>query len=274
MKLQSLVFTTFVALALTACSPEAKKVDSPITSAIDKGRESGDATFDHSGYDALLRDTIAYEAGRVDYKKLADRESELDAYLASLGAADVKSLGTDEQLALFINAYNAYTLKLILEHYPGIGSIRDIDSPWKTRRYEIGGQTLSLDDIEHGILRPIFRDERIHFAVNCAAIGCPALADFAYTGSRVQTQLDEVCEAAMGNPRYAQVDQDTLRLTKIMDWYGNDFTDDTYKGAERTRARWAAKHGPKTIDDLVERTGGEPDLEFLEYDWSLNDVER
>jgi len=264
----------FAVVFLAACAPEAKKVDSPITKSIEEGRKDGEATFDHSRYHALVEQAVDYKAGRVDYRLLVERRSELDAYLETIATAQVESYGSDEQLALFINAYNAYTLALILDHYPGLKSIRDIDSPWKTRKYVVGKETLSLDDIEHGIIRPIFRDERIHFAVNCAAIGCPPLADFAFEGARIDEQLDRVSSQAMANERYAQVDEDTLRLTKIMDWYASDFTDDAYRGAEETRGLWAAKHGTPEIRELVERTDGKPDLAFLEYDWSLNDVAR
>jgi hypothetical protein len=130
---------------------------------------------------------------------------------------------------------------------------------------------LSLDDIEHGLIRPIFKDPRIHFAVNCAAIGCPPLADFAFVGSKLQTQLDTVSSKALSNKRYAVVDGGKLRVTKIMDWYGEDFTKEGWEPVAESIPKWVAPRSTEAVRAYVQK--GDPKLGFLDYDWSLNDVE-
>lgn len=264
---------TALALALVACAPEAKVLDDPITKKIESGLSSGDAEFDHSAFHELLQEVVDYEAGRVDYRSLNEQRVKLDSYLTSIAQANLTELNRDEQLALFINAYNGYTLKLILENYP-VESIKNIDNPWGTKRYKVAGHELSLDNIEHNIIRPIYLDERIHFAVNCAAIGCPALADFAFVGPRIDEQLDEVSKRAMSNERYARVKGQTLYLTKILDWYGSDFTDDAYQGARKTVAQWVAQHSTPQIKKVVDAANGDPNVSFVDYDWRLNDVDR
>src|SRR5690554_5944218 len=160
------------------------------------------AKFDHSGFAQLLAAHADSAAGRVDYAGLKKDEKKIDAYLKKLDAVDLKTLGPDEKLALLINAYNAYTLQLILENYPGIKSIKDLKSPWKSKRYKVGGHTLSLDDIEHGLIRPVYKDSRIHFAVNCASIGCPPLQAFAFEGDKLDAQLDLAARKTLQDTRY------------------------------------------------------------------------
>lgn len=289
----SLVTILVALVGLTACSgcgaPKAKAIDGDVAEAIkepvEKPAEAPEAAevdepdvaeqapagFDHSSYGELLAAHVDEGAGRVDYAALKPKEAELDAYLATLAEADLKTLSRDEQLALLLNAYNAYTLKLILENYGEIESIRDLKDPWGTKRYQVAGDTLSLDDIEHGLIRPLFKDPRIHFAVNCAAIGCPPLADEPFLGDTVQTQLDEVTKSALSNPRYAKVEGGKLHLTKIMEWYGEDFTKEGWEPTARSLPEWVAPRSTEEVRAYVEKGGRK--VTFVEYDWSLNDVE-
>ena len=229
---------------------------------------------DHAPYDALLKAFVKQDAGRVDYAGLKEREAELDAYLTVLADAPVSELDDDEKYAFYANAYNAFTLKLIVEKYPELESIRDIDKPWKTERWQLAGETVSLDHIEHGILRPTFKDPRVHFAVNCAAIGCPPLRGEAFVAERLDEQLEDSTRAALQNPRYAKVKSGRLYLTKILEWYGKDFTDTTFKGHTGTVAEYVAGYSTEDVSALVEKKKGKPSVRFMDYDWKLNDVEK
>jgi hypothetical protein len=260
-------------LASSGCAPKAEKIDSPIIDRLEKGMESGTKTFDHSAYDELLGEHVRQREGLVDYAGLDEDEEKLDSYLESIASADLASLGREEQLALLINAYNAYTLKLIIENYPEIESIREIDAPWETARYTVGGFELSLDDIEHGIIRPVYKDPRIHFAVNCASIGCPPLRASAYEGADVDEQLDVATQDTLRDERYVRLEGDTLYLNKIFKWYGEDFIDDDFRNSAATVPRFVARYAREEVAELVEKEGGSPTVSFLEYDWSLNDVE-
>jgi hypothetical protein len=265
---------------LSACSSgcvslfaaDAELVDSPIVGELKK-TPSGGASVDHSIYASLLESYVNYDTARVDYAALKADEAKLDNYLAQIAQIDLESLGDDESLALLINAYNAFTLKLIVEHYPKIDSIKDLDSPWKTRRWNVGGHKLSLDDIEHGLIRPLYKDSRIHFAVNCASIGCPPLADWPYEGDKIDAQLDKAARRTLGDERYARVDGEKLMLTSVMSWYRDDFVSDEFSPSAETLQAYAARYGGEKIEALVEGKGGEPAVGFIEYDWSLNDVE-
>ena len=269
-KLLSILVVVFC--AIVGCSaPGAELIDCPIVDELEAGMESGDQVFDHSGYTELLEAHVDSTAGTVDYAALQDDEEQLDAYLASLADVDLSELDGDEQLALLLNAYNAYTLKLILEHYPGIDSIRDISSPWTTERYDVGGYTLSLDQIEHGIIRPLYKDPRIHFVVNCAARSCPYLAEYAYTGEQLEEQLQERTEAILSDERFVRIEDDRLRYTKVMEWYESDFVDSSFTGHAPNVAQYIARYSSDEVRQFVESNDGDPRTSSLDYDWDLND---
>lgn len=268
------IFLLLLLIALMGCAPEAKVLDAPIVEQLNQGQSAGTATFDHSAWNTILAAHSKPETGRFDYASLKANQAPFDLYLDTLARADVTQLGRAEQYALLLNAYNAYTIKLILEHYPDVKSIRDLDAPWKSRRYNVAGHTLSLDDIEHGLLRPLFKDPRIHFGVNCASIGCPPLPAFAFDGRHVESQLDRVTRAALENPRYAAVEGDKLKLNPILDWYGQDFIDEAFIAHAKTVPVWVARYASPEVKDLVKAKGGAPDVVFMDYDWRLNDVSR
>ena len=257
-----------------ACNPApaADLVSSPIVEQLRRGMESGESTFDHGTYDELLADHVNEETGRVDYGGLSKDEARLDAYLERVAGADLSALSRDAQLALLINAYNAYTLTLILEHYPGIESIRDISNPWTTERYEVGGYTLSLDQIEHGLIRPLYQDPRIHFAVNCAAVDCPYLAEDAYTGPSIDEQLEARAEAILTNEQFVRLEEGTLRYPKVMDWYRSDFVDPEFRGHAPNVAQYIARYATEEVQAFIREHDGDPAASPLDYDWSLNDV--
>ncbi len=256
---------------LSLFAPSAKLVDSPIVEDLKKDPDDAQ-DFDHSAYAELLEQHVDYDTARVDYAGLKNDEAKLDSYLDTIATVDFATLDQDAKLALLINAYNAYTLKLILEHYPGIESIKDLDSPWKTKRYVVAGHKLSLDDIEHGLIRPFFEDSRIHFAVNCASLGCPPLAPWPYEGAKIDEQLDQAARRTLQDDRYARVEDGKLELTSVMNWYRDDFVSDEFSPSAQTLPMYAAKYGGDEIRQLVDEHGGEPAVGFLEYDWALNDV--
>ena len=175
-------------------------------------------------------------------------------------------------MALLINAYNGYTLQLILENYPKVKSIRDIKSPWKTARYKVGKATVSLDNIEHHLLRPIYKDPRIHFAVNCASVGCPPLLNEAFTGASLEKQLNAATKATLTSPLYIKTQGDTLKVTSILKWYGGDFTNTTYKGHTKTVAAFVAKYALPDVASMIKKQNNAPPVSYLDYDWRLNDT--
>jgi len=226
------------------------------------------ATFDHSAFDALLKAHVSTEGGFVDYDALKKDADKLDAYIAAIGKADVNTLGRDERLAFLINAYNAFTLRLILDHYP-VDSIKDIpsDQRWDAKRWTTVGGTYSLNQIEHELIRPKFAEPRVHFALVCAAIGCPPLRPEAYTGSRLEEQLADQSRYVHTHARWFRLHEDTgeVELTALYDWYGGDF-----EQKASSIVGFAAQYSP----DLVRliNAGKEPRVKFLDYSWRLNSV--
>lgn len=268
------IFWTLLLVFAFGCAPDSKVIDSPIVEQLSIGQRQGTGHFDHSAWTQILKAASKPETGRLDYAWVKANQGALDAYLKTLATADLSTLGRNEQFALLLNAYNAFTIKLIVENYPNVKSIRDLSDPWKTSRYVVAGVTVSLDDIEHGLLRPLFKDPRIHFGVNCASIGCPPLSDEAFEGKSVESQLDKVVKAALANPRYAGVKDGKLQLTAILDWYGGDFTDETFIGHAKTLPVWVARYSTADVKALVKKSGGSPSVEFMDYDWKLNDSSR
>ena len=179
---------------------------------------------DHSSYAALLEQHVS--SGVVDYRGFKDDESRLDEYLKVLEAVNTADLSRNEQFAFFINAYNAWTIKLILTGYPGIDSIKDLGNllkgPWKKKIARIDGKLLTLDDIEHKILRPRFKDPRVHFAVNCASKGCPPLHSEPYYGSTLEQQLDEVTRGFINDQGRNRLEDQTLYVSRIFKWFSKE----------------------------------------------------
>lgn len=248
------------------------------------------ASADHgdAAWTALLARHVHWnEAGTataVDYDGFARDRAALDAYLAALAAvpvADFERWPRAERMAFLINAYNAATVALVLDHEPGLASIKDIggwfSSPWKQRYVDLFGATRTLDEIEHELLRgaPDFDEPRIHFAVNCASIGCPALRPEAYAGDRLAAQLDDQTRRFLRDRtrNHWQAAAATLTLSKIFDWYGEDFSRGGFDGV----ADFAARHAAE-LADTAEARGrigrGAFDIDYGDYDWSLNRATR
>ena len=223
--------------------------------------------FDHSAFDALLKKHVD-EHGWVDYKALADGAAELDAYIATIADAPFDALGRDEKLALLINAYNAFTLRLILDYYP-TESIYDIPDAkrWDAKRWNLAGAVYSLNQIEHELVRPKFVEPRIHFALVCAAYSCPKLRNEAYTGDKLEAQLADQTAYTHTHDRWFRFDKksNTVYLTALYDWYGGDF-----EAVSGSVLEYVASQAP-AIRSAID-AGGEPKVRWLDYDWKLNDV--
>ena len=246
--------------------------------------------FDHShaAWTALLRRHVVLlrdgQASQVRYAGFAAERAALQAYLGTLSAlprAGFEALGKADQQAFLINAYNAFTVELILTKYPDLKSIRDLgnllSSPWKPRWIPLLGGRASLDDIEHRMLRARGRydEPRVHFAVNCASIGCPMLREEAFVGERLDAQLEQQARRFMADRSRNRYDatRGRLELSKIFDWYGEDFTLG-HRGIGSVRG-FAARHADLLADAPADRERirrESVDLTFLEYDWSLNDT--
>ena len=232
------------------------------------------ATFDHSAFTAVLQHVVDGR-GFVDYAALAADPSPLVAYLRRLAATDPANLSDADRLAFWLNTYNAYTLQLIVDYYP-VESIRDVvgglfgplvNSPFKVEFVTVGGEVITLDEVEHGTIRKEFDEPRIHFALVCAAVSCPPLRAEAYVGDRLDAQLDDQARRFLHNDAKNRVpaDEDTIALSKIFSWFGGDFggTDDALQA-------FIAPYFDGDVRAKLER--GAYDVDFLSYNWSLNDT--
>jgi hypothetical protein len=242
---------------------------------------SGSAkTVDHSAWDALLKSYVKPGPdglNRVDYVAFKDEgHGALKDYISTLVAVDPATLDRREQFALLANLYNAKTIDIVLENYP-VKSIKDISlggglltvftgGPWKSKVLKMKGVALSLDDIEHGILRPTFKDPRVHYAVNCASVGCPNLGTEAFTGAKLEAQLNAAARAYVNSPRGAKVGPDGLVVSSIYSWFDEDFGGND-KGVIEHLRTYAAP-------DLAQKLEGTKSISDHAYDWSLNDAKK
>jgi hypothetical protein len=225
-------------------------------------------SFDHSAFDTLLQRYVDAD-GWVDYIGLKTNVAELDQYLESVAAAPLEAMGRDAKLALLINAYNASTLKLILDHQP-INSIQDIpdEERWDAVRWNIGGNLWSLNQIEHEQIRPKFVEPRVHFALVCAALSCPPLRNEAFTTTRLEQQLQKQAQYVHDHATWFKYDPDasTASLTKLYSWYGDDFTQVAGSPLE-----FASRYSPPLERTLAD--GMTPAIEWLPYEWDLNSLQ-
>lgn len=242
--------------------------------------------FDHSIWDGLLQKHVHMvrdgRASEVDYHAFLQKHQELRSYLSQLSVVKSSEFATwakPAQLAFLINAYNAYTVELILTRYPKLDSIKDLGSflrsPWKKKFVPLLGKTRSLDDIEHGLIREkgVYNEPRIHFAVNCASIGCPALLDAAFTGVRLEQQLEAVTRAFLADRsrnRY-NAKTGTIEISKIFDWYREDFESGwhDWHSLNEFLAHYADSLAD-TSDAKEKLVTGDAKVKFLDYDWKLN----
>lgn len=231
--------------------------------------------IDHGRWNTLLQEFVVPGddgINRVRYADMGDdARASLKGYLDAMQAIDPARYSRDSQFAYWINVYNALTVQVILDHYP-VDSIRDIDispgffsdGPWKKKLLTIDGQRVSLDDIEHRILRPLMQDPRVHYAVNCASIGCPNLAPRAWAPARLDEMLDDAAKAYVNHPRGARVDDGELRVSSIYRWFEADFGGDEAGVIAHLRG-----HAEPELERALQ---GIDSIDDHGYDWSLNDA--
>lgn len=229
---------------------------------------------DHGAWrDFLARYVVASPDGinRVRYGAVADEDRRsLDGYIVQMAVVDPTALGKDEAFAYWTNLYNALTVDLILDRYP-VKSIRDIKpsllaiGPWKMIVVAVNGQQLTLDDIEHGILRARWKDPRTHYAVNCASIACPNLRAEPFTGENLGEALDQAARDYVNNERGVHFDKSgRLVASSIYDWFREDFG-----GSEQGVIDHLLRYAEPALAERLRRTR---DIAKYEYDWTLNDA--
>jgi len=246
------MISTLIVLAAALTSAQAQEFD-----------------LNHAQYNALLARYV--HEGLVDYAGLKSGRADLDAYLAAAGnvpMATFQRWSKDDQLAFLINVYNATTLQLIIDNYP-LKSIKSIGSllkgPWDQDSTALFGKVISLDTLEHKIIRKNYAEPRIHFALVCAALGCPSLRAEAYSGTRLHDQLDDQTRTFLSTPEKNRLDSDKgkLYLSPIFKWYKEDF-----EATSSSLAAFVAPYmGATDSPDAFEKY----DIAFTDYDWSLND---
>jgi len=260
-----------LALLLTvpaACgAPASRPASGEIAEEMRASLASGEAVFDAAPLDRLMAEGT--RDGLVDYGYFQSHRQDLDAYLRRVAEADLAALDPDHLMALLINAYNALTIRSILVHWP-VDSIREIDGVWTETKHTVGGYELTLDGIEHNLLRPFFQDPRIHFAVNCASASCAPLPPWAYSGEELEAQLEERSRSFLSDPANVRVEEGTLLLSKYFDWYGEDFTAEGWEPRAETIPEFVARYTREDVKEFITEHAGSPPVEFLEYDWSLN----
>ena len=213
--------------------------------------------LDHSKWTVLLQKHVD-ENGFVNYQNFAQDREELNEYLGYLSSfSPDASWSVQEQLAYYINLYNAYTVQLILDNYP-TASIKDLNGPWTKAFVPVGNKRLSLGGIENSILRKM-NEPRIHFAINCASFSCPKLLNEAFTASKIDAQLDLVTRDFVNSDRN-QITPSKAQVSQLFNWYAKDYL----------------TNGTATVKAFINRysevkISNDTTLEFLEYDWSLNE---
>jgi hypothetical protein len=215
----------------------------------------------HEGFDKLLENNIT-EDGVVNYKGIMKERATLDAYIAYIKATSPEEKWSDDKTkAFYINVYNAYTILLILDNYP-LKSIMKISKrgkdAWHQKFVVVGGETFSLNDIEHQILRKKYSDPRIHVGVNCASFSCPPIANFAFTEANVETELERLMKKFINDPARNRITSKKITLSKVFEWYKGDFT---------KNGSLVTYINGYTEVELTKKTK----VRYLEYNWNLNE---
>lgn len=208
---------------------------------------------DHSVFNSLLSSYVSN--GNVNYNGFKGSQAKLKTYISDLTTnAPAGDWSRNEKLAYWMNLYNAATINLILDNYP-LKSIMDLDGgkPWDTKRVTVDGKSYSLNDIEHKIIRPTFKDARIHFAVNCAAKSCPPISSTAFTGKNVNSELNRITKAFI-NSSANQISGSSMSISKIFEWYAEDFGNIT---------EYINKYSSTKVSSGA-------DVSYIDYDWALN----
>lgn len=230
-------------------------------------RNTNSSPINHERWDQLVKKHVK-DDGFVDYKGFIRDSMELNRYLDQLSAVhpDDKSWSRNEQMAYWINAYNAFTIRLIVRNYP-VESIKDIkkgiafvNSVWDIKFIKIQGFTYDLNNIEHNILRPVFKDARVHAAINCASYSCPRLRQEAYTPEKLDSQLEDAMKKFLADPLRNKITAEKAEISEIFKWFKGDFDRDA-----GSLIAYINKFSTQKITDKTE-------LKYLNYNWALNET--
>lgn len=240
-------------------------------SALKEFKPAGNGTADHSVFDTILEKYVSVDGAgyaSVNYGALVGQRASVDGYIASLTAIDPRQLGRNEAHAYWINLYNAKTLALMLENWP-VKSIRDIKlgggglfgkGPWSKKLMTVSGTELSLDDIEHRIVRPIFNNPLSHYALNCASYSCPNLMPRAYTAANLKSQMQESATLYINHPRGVSIKDGEITASKIYSWYADDFG-----GKSELKAHWLQFASPELAAQIEAAS-----ISAYDYNWNAN----
>jgi hypothetical protein len=248
-------FLTLLLLPLLSCAKS--KNNTEIPTQVQQTIATADASsMNHAKWNALLQKNVS-KNGTVNYKAFKKDSGQLQAYLTELSAnVPTKSSSRNATLAYWINAYNAYTVKLIVDNYP-TKSIKDINDPWGKKFISLGNKKYSLEEIEHEILRKM-NEPRIHFAINCASFSCPNLLNEAYTEAKLEQQLKAVAKSFINDRTKNTITTNKIEISKIFDWFAGDF-----------------KNKGSVIDFLNQysnvKISGNAKINYKEYNWNLNE---
>ena len=237
-----------------------------------KHNATNNRAIDHSSWNRLLGKYVRKDVSglnRIAYSKVTQVDkAALDVYIVSLSKIEISKRSRTVQKAFWINLYNAVTVDLILDNYP-VRSIRDIKSglisigPWGKELVAVESRDLTLDNIEHNILRPIWKDPRIHYAVNCASVGCPNLHTKAFTGKNTEKFLNQLARDYINNPRGLSIKNGRITVSKIYKWFAYDFGN-----SEAEILKHFAQYASPERRAALERIGR---ISKSKYDWSLNE---
>jgi hypothetical protein len=260
----------FLAVPLLGCGADlSKRNESPSETAINLAEDSkstgknsaedspANSIHDHQIWDEFLKKYVS-STGQVDYKSIRSHRAILDQYLDQLRENPIRISWTkSQQLTYWINAYNAFTVDLIVRNYP-LKSIMDLDKPWDQKFIHLSDRSYSLNEIEHEIVRPTFKDARVHFAFVCAAVSCPKLLNTAYLPQTLDQQLDAQTRFFLNTSGKNQLSPNLVKISKLFDWYAEDFT------SQGTLIEFLNRYSDQKIS-----TGAK--VAFLGYDWKLNE---
>ncbi len=237
------------------------------------------ASFNYDDYGAALAKYVD-DQGLVNYQGLQDNPQQLEAFNAALAQVDsstYESWTDEEKIAFWSNAYNSFTLQAIINEKPLKKSIKNIFGVWKIKQWDILNQSKTLDGIEHGTIRANFDEPRIHVALVCAAVSCPPLRNEPYTGARLDEQFDDQTRRFIASPQGFRIDRDSnvVYLSKIFDWYGDDWiksygVEDGFTGDAGEKAVLNFISGYLPEEDREYLAQGNYNIKYLKYDWSLN----
>ena len=228
---------------------------------------TGDVPFSHDLFDQVLQEHVD-ERQQVDYEKLEANPEKLEAYLDLLAVANPAALSYNEQLAFWVNAYNALVVKGVIDHYP-IRSVRKVklfNGFFSRLKFQVAGKTYTLNEIEHGIIRTEFVDPRVHFVLVCASSSCPPLWNRAYTAETIEERLETATLNFIRDPEQVRIDRAERRvyLSKIFKWYKDDF-----KEGYEDVADFLSDYLPHEDAEFLAST--DVKFRYLDYDWTLND---